>query len=73
MVIPASEYTASYSDNKNVGDATVTITNGEGGNYIVSGSVIFEIRNTSYSSAGMVVVPSFTSISAAAGTFAMPS
>lgn len=47
VVIPASEYTASYSDNKNVGDATVTITNGEGGNYIVSGSVIFEIRKGS--------------------------
>ncbi|USF27523.1 hypothetical protein N510_002475 [Firmicutes bacterium ASF500] len=43
-VIPASEYTVSYSDNKNVGEATVTITNSEGGNYIVSGSVTFEIR-----------------------------
>ena len=43
-VIPAGEYTVSYSDNKNVGNATVTITNNEGGNYIVSGSVTFEIR-----------------------------
>ena len=43
-VIPASEYTVSYSDNKNVGEATVTITNSDGGNYIVSGSVTFEIR-----------------------------
>lgn len=42
--VPASEYTVSYSDNKNVGDATVTITSNEGGNYDVSGSVTFEIR-----------------------------
>ena len=32
VVIPASEYTAGYSDNKNVGDATVPLTNNEGGN-----------------------------------------
>ena len=44
VVIPASEYTATYSDNRNVGDATVTITNSDGGNYIVDGSVTFEIR-----------------------------
>ena len=47
-VIPASEYTVSYSNNKNVSTddqkATVTITNSGGGNYIVSGSVTFEIR-----------------------------
>ena len=47
-VIPAGEYTVSYSNNKNVSTddqkATATITNSEGGNYIVSGSVTFEIR-----------------------------
>ena len=43
-VIPASEYTVAYSNNRNVGDATVTITNSDGGNYIVDGSVTFEIR-----------------------------
>ncbi len=43
-VIPASEYTATYSNNRNVGTATVTITNSDGGNYIVDGSVTFEIR-----------------------------
>ena len=42
--IPASEYTVSYSGNRNVGEATVTITNSVGGNYIVNGSVTFEIR-----------------------------
>ncbi len=42
--VPASEYEVSYSGNKNVGDATVTITNAEGGNYVVSGTVSFEIR-----------------------------
>ena len=50
-VIPAGEYTVSYSDNKNVSTddkkATVTITNSEGGNYIVNGSVTFEIRKGS--------------------------
>ena len=47
-VISASEYTVSYSHNKNVSTddqkATVTITSSDGGNYIVSGSVTFEIR-----------------------------
>ena len=42
--IPASEYTVSYSNNVNVGTATVTITDNEGGNYIVSGTVSFEIK-----------------------------
>ncbi len=42
--VPASEYTVSYSGNKNVGDATVTITDTGDGNYDVSGSVTFEIR-----------------------------
>ena len=47
VVIPASEYTVGYSNNKNVGDATATITNSEGGNYTVNGSVTFEIRKGS--------------------------
>ena len=46
--VPAGEYTVTYSDNKNVTTAgkmaTVTITDKEGGNYAVSGSVTFEIR-----------------------------
>lgn len=42
-IIPSKEYTVSYSDNKNVGPATVTITNAEGGNYTVSGSQTFTI------------------------------
>ena len=42
-VIPASEYTVSYSNNTNVGTATVTITDNDGGNYTVSGSATFEI------------------------------
>ena len=32
-VVPASEYTVTYSGNKNVGQATVTITSNAGGNY----------------------------------------
>ena len=42
-VIPASEYTVGYKDNVNVGTATVTITDNEDGDYIVSGSATFEI------------------------------
>ena len=41
--IPASEYTVSYSNNTKVGTATVTITDKDGGNYTVSGSVTFTI------------------------------
>ena len=42
-VIPTSEYTVSYSDNTNVGTATVTIVDAAGGNYTVSGSINFTI------------------------------
>ena len=41
--ISSDEYTVSYSNNTNVGTATVTITDKEGGNYIVSGSTTFAI------------------------------
>lgn len=42
-VIPASEYTVSYSDNRNTGTATVTLTDKTGGNYNVTGTTTFEI------------------------------
>lgn len=42
-VIPASEYTVSYSNNTNAGTATVTITDKTGGNYNVIGSATFTI------------------------------
>ena len=43
-VIPAGEYTVSYSNNVNVGtNAALTITDKAGGNYTVSGSTTFEI------------------------------
>ena len=44
-VIPASEYTVSYSNNTNAGEntATVTVTDKDGGNYIVSGTEKFSI------------------------------
>ena len=41
--IPSEEYIISYSNNTNVGTATVTITDKTGGNYIVSGSATFAI------------------------------
>jgi len=44
QVIPAGEYTASYSNNVNAGQATVTISDNPGGNYTVSGSKDFTIK-----------------------------
>ena len=43
-VIPASEYTVSYENNKEAGTATVQIVDKEGGNYAVSGSTTFTIK-----------------------------
>lgn len=42
-VIPASEYTVTYSGNTNAGTATVTISDNEDGNYAVSGMTTFPI------------------------------
>ena len=42
-VIPADEYTISYSSNINAGTANVTIEDKAGGNYTVSGSTTFTI------------------------------
>ena len=43
--IPASEYTVTYSNNINVGSATVTITDRAGGNYTVNGTASFTITS----------------------------
>ncbi|WP_197020324.1 MBG domain-containing protein [Prevotella sp. P6B1] len=43
--IPATEYSVSYTNNTNVGTATVTITDVDGGNYAVSGSTTFAISS----------------------------
>lgn len=43
ITIPATEYSVSYTNNTNVGTATVTITDVDGGNYAVSGSATFTI------------------------------
>ena len=42
-VIPPSEYSVSYSDNKNAGTATVTINDNPNGNYTVNGYTTFSI------------------------------
>ena len=44
-IVSSSEYTVSYSDNTDVGTATVTVTDNPGGNYEVSGSVQFTITS----------------------------
>lgn len=43
-VIPPSEYSVSYSNNKNAGTATVTVTDKDGGNYVVNGTKTFTIN-----------------------------
>ena len=43
-VIPESEYTLEFKDNKDAGTATVTVKNKDGGNYVVSGSGTFVIE-----------------------------
>ena len=43
-MIPASEYTVSYTNNINAGTATVTITAKSGGDYSVSGAASFQIE-----------------------------
>ena len=48
--ISAEEYTVGYSNNTNVGTATVTITDKTGGNYAVSGSKTFTINTKTVSS-----------------------
>lgn len=42
-VIAPTEYSLSYDNNTNAGTATVTVTNKDGGNYIVNGSKTFTI------------------------------
>ncbi len=46
--IPASEYTIAYTDNINAGNATVTVTDQDGGNYIVNGTKNFTIGNAAF-------------------------
>ena len=41
--IPASEYTVGYSNNRNAGTATVTVSGKTGGNYAINGSTTFVI------------------------------
>ena len=48
-VIPAGEYSVSFGSNTNAGTARVTITDVDGGNYIVSGSTTFEITRAASS------------------------
>ena len=41
--IPSSEYSVSYSNNTNIGTATIVISDNDGGNYRVSGTANFSI------------------------------
>ncbi len=43
-VIPANEYEIRYANNTNAGTATVTVTDKDGGNYVVNGSTTFIIN-----------------------------
>ena len=44
QIVPASEYSVTYSDNVNAGTAKVTLTDAEGGNYAVKGIKTFTIK-----------------------------
>ena len=55
-IIPDSEYSVSYSNNIEVGIATVTITDNEGGNYIVNGTVNFTIGDKTFDWNGVKIV-----------------
>ncbi len=46
--IPASEYTLGYTNNINAGNATVAVTDQDGGNYIVNGTRNFTIGNATF-------------------------
>jgi hypothetical protein len=45
--IPTSEYTVTYSNNVNAGTAIVTITDKDGGNYVINGTAQFTITPAS--------------------------
>ena len=75
--IPASEYTIEYSDNINAGEATVTVTDNEGGNYsFTSDSKTFtiaqkeiviswpEILEFTYDKTEKSITPSFLNVEA---------
>ena len=64
-VIPDTEYTITYSNNTGVGTATVTITDKDGGNYTVSGSATFLIKEVTYTGP----VWNWTGLTAATATF----
>jgi methionine-rich copper-binding protein CopC len=57
VVVPASEYTVSYSNNINVGTATVTIMDKPGGNYIVSATANFQIYDPNSGFVAPVAIP----------------
>ena len=59
-VIPASEYTVTYSNNVNAGTATVTITDNTGGNYNVTGSATFTINKANGSVTINATAPTYT-------------
>ncbi len=59
--IPEGEYTVAYGNNTNAGDATVSITDKENGNYVVgNASKGFEITQASVSDAKVTTSESFT-------------
>ena len=55
-VIPASEYTVVYTDNINVGTATVNVSDRAGGNYVVSGTATFTITKAALSGVSVSLI-----------------
>lgn len=72
-LIPASEYTVSYKNNTEAGEAAVIVTDNPGGNYTVSGTASFTIDKadaqlTGHPTAGTLTYTGAEQALAAAGT-----
>ena len=60
LLIPDSEYTVTYENNVNAGDAKVIVADREGGNFIVNGTASFEIGKAAQAVLAVTGMPAGT-------------
>lgn len=60
LLIPDSEYTVTYENNVNAGEAKVIVTDREGGNFIVNGTASFEIGKAAQAVLAVTGMPAGT-------------
>ena len=60
LLIPDSEYTVTYENNVNAGEAKVIVTDREGGNFIVNGTASFEIGKAAQAVLAITGMPAGT-------------